>query len=248
MATLGKPQVRERSSSQGNEPTATEDNILKKRHTIAEVGTALIHVLKISKGHSSDNTMDTNPSPKGGVLFKNLRRPSESVDSKSDKTSTSIAAALQRRRSTFRNIACGITSMMKLRSLSTGKVEPLKPKIRYENSYRLGPDTGKHIAISETEKVAGRVLEDMIGEKQYDHIICGRLSIDISNRIKAGIKALNFPRYRIIVQVVISQANGQGLEAASRCLWDSKVDNYSCVTYRNDTVIAMALIYGVYLE
>jgi hypothetical protein len=51
-------------------------------------------------------------------------------------------------------------------------------------------------------------------------------SMELSDAIKAEIKATTSERYKIAVQVHIGAMEGQGLFAASRCLWDEKSDNY----------------------
>ena len=41
------------------------------------------------------------------------------------------------------------------------------------------------------------------------------------------------PRYKIVVQATLGQMKDQGVRVASRCLWDTSVDNYASVTYTN---------------
>jgi hypothetical protein len=43
----------------------------------------------------------------------------------------------------------------------------------------------------------------------------------------------NLPRYKIIVQSTIGQLKDQGVRVASRCLWDTSVDNYAAVNFQN---------------
>ncbi len=44
--------------------------------------------------------------------------------------------------------------------------------------------------------------------------------------------ALNYPRYKVIVQVVLGQNKQQGVRVASRCLWDTDADNFASFTYK----------------
>jgi len=41
------------------------------------------------------------------------------------------------------------------------------------------------------------------------------------------------PRYKIIVQGTLGQMKDQGVRVASRCLWDTSVDNYASTTFSN---------------
>lgn len=243
MATLIN---RERSNSESDVETNSLEALAKKRHTIADVGATLINVLRFQKGTSgSDNT--TNHLSKENVGGLEGQRTSVTIGCKSDTTSTTSSSKF-RRRNTFRGLSNSITGFLRLRTIATKNQKPTKPEVTYENTYKMGPDTGKHIAITQTEQEAGKVLQDVIGETEYNQKTSGAHSVKIANMIKEKVKAMNFPRYRVVVQIVITQVCGQGIETASRCVWDASVDNYSCVTYQNDTTVAMAMIYGVYLE
>lgn len=59
---------------------------------------------------------------------------------------------------------------------------------------------------------------------------------------------LNFPRYKIIVQVVLGENRHQGVRVASRCLWDAASDNYASFTFKSDTLWCTAMVFGVYTE
>jgi hypothetical protein len=112
----------------------------------------------------------------------------------------------------------------------------------------MAPDNGEHIATSKIEIIAQQILEREIGNKTYNSATVGTMTRVISTEIKNKVKELNFQRYRIICQVVITQVEDQGIEATSRCLWDASCDNFAAVSYRNDSIAAIAMIYGVYLE
>jgi hypothetical protein len=60
--------------------------------------------------------------------------------------------------------------------------------------------------------------------------------------------ALNFPRYKIIVQTTVGQQKQQGVRVVSRCLWDVDVDNCSSYTYQSDTLWATVMVFGLYVE
>jgi hypothetical protein len=59
---------------------------------------------------------------------------------------------------------------------------------------------------------------------------------------------MDFPRYKIISNVIIGQCKDQGLETASRAVWDAKNDNFSYVVYKNTSLFAIGLVHGVYFE
>ncbi|CAB1120999.1 unnamed protein product [Ectocarpus sp. CCAP 1310/34] len=69
----------------------------------------------------------------------------------------------------------------------------------------------------------------------------------ICDEIKNGLKEMNLPRYKYVVQVVIGEQRGEGVRMGSRCFWDSETDNVASETYVNDSVFCVATAYAVYL-
>ena len=66
--------------------------------------------------------------------------------------------------------------------------------------------------------------------------------------IKEKTKEFHFDRYKLIVQVYVGQDNEQSVQLASRSLWNTKTDMFAAATYRNNSLYAIALVYGLYLE
>lgn len=66
--------------------------------------------------------------------------------------------------------------------------------------------------------------------------------------VKARVKDLMIPRYKIIVIISIGQIRDQNMRMGSRCLWDETHDNFSSHTFKNSSLFATATVYGVYFE
>ncbi|XP_064626010.1 dynein light chain Tctex-type 5-B-like [Lineus longissimus] len=66
--------------------------------------------------------------------------------------------------------------------------------------------------------------------------------------VKARVKEMMVPRYKIICVVHIGQLDGQGCKITSRCLWDQRYDTCSTYEYRNHSLFAVGTVYGVYSE
>jgi len=103
------------------------------------------------------------------------------------------------------------------------------------------------------KKIAEEVLKKYLGGKDYDEdatkewvvAICdevkrrakGRLKakrriVDrVSNFVYRNTAECNMPRYKLVVQATLGQMKDQGIRVASRCLWDTSVDNYASVNY-----------------
>ncbi|KAF4729330.1 Tctex1 domain-containing protein 2, partial [Perkinsus olseni] len=78
----------------------------------------------------------------------------------------------------------------------------------------------------------------------YDPDVYAALSEAISNDIKDRIADLNIPRYKILVEVIIAEYNGQGIRVSSKCLWDNNTDNLATHTYITDTIMCVGVVYG----
>ena len=70
----------------------------------------------------------------------------------------------------------------------------------------------------------------------------------LSDVIKSRVKEMNFPRYKIICNVVIGQRQHQAIRFASRCLWNSNLVSCASASYENSTLFAIATVYGLYYD
>ncbi|KAF4652392.1 hypothetical protein FOL46_009762 [Perkinsus olseni] len=79
-----------------------------------------------------------------------------------------------------------------------------------------------------------RIDSAVVKYPHYDPDVYAAISDAISNDIKDRIADLNIPRYKILVQVIIAEYNGQGIRISSKCLWDNNMDNLATDTYITD--------------
>lgn len=66
--------------------------------------------------------------------------------------------------------------------------------------------------------------------------------------VKARVKDLMIPRYKIIVMISIGQLAEQNVRMASRCVWDAATDTFSSYAFKNSSLFAVANVYAVYFE
>lgn len=59
---------------------------------------------------------------------------------------------------------------------------------------------------------------------------------------------LNLPRYKLVLQSVIGEVQGQGAFTASRCLWDTEVDNYASYSFKNASIFCVVMVFGIYVD
>ncbi|NXX89588.1 TC1DA protein, partial [Centropus bengalensis] len=92
------------------------------------------------------------------------------------------------------------------------------------------------------------VLETHGKEQPYEPGRCREMARDIAEVIKARVKDLMIPRYKIVVVTYIGQLNEQSMQIGSRCLWDPASDTFSSYVFKNASLFALANVYGVYFE
>ncbi|KAL5016053.1 hypothetical protein ScPMuIL_005642 [Solemya velum] len=120
------------------------------------------------------------------------------------------------------------------------------PAVRLENSYQTSPT--KRFPYAKVKAIIKDVLESYLAEERYEPDLCRQMSKTISEVIKARVKELMVPRYRIICLVHIGQLKGQALRVGSRCLWDSSNDTSSSFEFTNKSLFAVGTVFGVYYE
>ncbi|XP_060065151.1 dynein light chain Tctex-type 5-like [Ylistrum balloti] len=132
------------------------------------------------------------------------------------------------------------------RSLLNSRMSALS--IQKEPTYRMEPKESLKFNFVQVEKIANKVLEDRLCEMKYNPRLCSNMSRLITEEIKDRVKMLKFDRYKIIVIVFIGENKDQGIQIASRCAWDEKVDTFATCNYQNSAIYATATVYGVYNE
>eukprot|EP00904_Undaria_pinnatifida_P013628 jgi/Undpi1/9396/HiC_scaffold_27.g11853.m1 len=115
-------------------------------------------------------------------------------------------------------------------------------------SYITKPGENEKFYPSEVKAIAQKAVQAELQDKQYEGEEAKEWSLNIADTIREGVKTLNVPRYKIVVQVTIGEMKDQGVRVASRCLWDTATDNYASVNFKNQSLWCSAMVFGVYTE
>mmetsp|Transcript_67352 Transcript_67352/g.161486 ORF Transcript_67352/g.161486 Transcript_67352/m.161486 type:complete len:131 (+) Transcript_67352:104-496(+) len=118
----------------------------------------------------------------------------------------------------------------------------------WENTYIMAPKDDEKMLPSKVTEVLERVMNDYLRDKEYSAEDAKIWTLELSNDIKASVKELRIPRYKIIVQVVIGEHGSQGIRVASKCLWDVTSDNWASYTFQNQSLFAVGMVFGCYYE
>ncbi|XP_077981952.1 dynein light chain Tctex-type 5-like [Glandiceps talaboti] len=120
--------------------------------------------------------------------------------------------------------------------------------MKKDNTYKTEPDQDQKFQVHKVRKVIEEVLEHHCEDECYGASSAGMLTRTLTDIIKARVKDLNFERHKIVVHVVVGAVQSQGFEMASRCLWNTGQDNYASATFANNSIFAVATVYGIYFE
>ena len=200
-------------------------------------------------------SIKTDPSDKNDEMFAAWRSRKDSM-AKSDgfgglkpPDAQSLANRRKSRMATFGKGLSDIRRLtMNVRAKSDVSADNLRPQIQKENTYKMVPDEGSGFSVAKVRDAVAKLLEDECTDLTYDQDISSKLTCILAERIKDKVKELGFNRHKIAVNLIVGQVGDQGIEVASRCCWNPATDNYSCVTYKNKTMMVVALIYGMYFE
>lgn len=191
-------------------------------------------------------------------IFAAWKGRKESVNPPAGSMTLRSDGAVGRRKSNLRDInqhlgqlrnVAGLRRMtLSMRAKSDISADLIKPQVKKENTYKMTPDDGTQFSCPKVKQSINSLFEDELSDLDYDHDISSKLACELSEKVKDRMKEMNFMRHKIAVNVMVGQAADQGMEVASRCVWDHKTDNSVCITYRNKNLFVIALIFGVYYE
>lgn len=98
------------------------------------------------------------------------------------------------------------------------------------------------------KRIAEDVLINRLASVSYDPKICRDLTLQISDEVRSQVKLLGFDRYKIVCVTHIGPKMGQSIRVGSMCCWDDKNDNFAECSFINNSLFAVALVFGVYQE
>ena len=118
-----------------------------------------------------------------------------------------------------------------------------------ENSYQMSPTQEEKFDVTKVKQVVDDSLRlFLIKQSAYNPTKCAQISRYISEDVKSRMKTLGFKRYKFVVNVIVGQTKEQGMEFASRCVWNTETDNMATVTRQHKDMYVVVNVYGVYVE
>lgn len=114
-----------------------------------------------------------------------------------------------------------------------------------ENTYKMEPD--KRFSVAEVRAILHQHLQSLETQK-YDAKLCREMAKGMCNSIMSDLKLLGYSRFKFVCSVTIGQNKGQGVRIASRSVWDTNCDQFVSESFKNETLFAVGVVFGVYKE
>uniref|UniRef100_A0A1B6DBX8 Dynein light chain n=1 Tax=Clastoptera arizonana TaxID=38151 RepID=A0A1B6DBX8_9HEMI len=132
---------------------------------------------------------------------------------------------------------------------NTDVTQTTKNKIEaptFMNTYCL--ESKKPFDVEIVEKLLKEVLTRQFDGAVYEPATVMDTCVAVSEEIKSRLTKFDFERYKIVCLVSIIENQMQSVETKVQCLWDSERDRYATFTLKNNHIISMATVFGIYYE
>ncbi|XP_009070088.1 PREDICTED: tctex1 domain-containing protein 1, partial [Acanthisitta chloris] len=106
----------------------------------------------------------------------------------------------------------------------------------------------KRFPVAAVDAILKDVVESSLRERRYEPERCREAAKDIAEVVKARVKDLVLPRYKLVVVTHVGQLGEQSMQIGSRCLWDPVSDTFASYVFKNTSLFAVANVYAVYFE
>ncbi|XP_042312357.1 dynein light chain Tctex-type protein 2B [Sceloporus undulatus] len=114
------------------------------------------------------------------------------------------------------------------------------------HTYSLRPAFLHKFRTATVKDCIHEVLKEQLATVQYSPEEIPILTKFLSETIRDKLKEKGFHRYKMVVQVVIGEQRGEGVNMAARCFWDADTDNYAQDVFINDSLFCVAIAFGCY--
>lgn len=117
-----------------------------------------------------------------------------------------------------------------------------------EPTYQLEPVVKFACFHGRIKTTIHELIVSILRGKTYEPRSCAKDVKYLAERMKMAVKELGLDRYKVIAVVQLGEMKQQGLEVASRSLWDSQRDSFVSTQFQNASLFCIATVFGVYLE
>ncbi|KAF7669575.1 hypothetical protein LDENG_00173810 [Lucifuga dentata] len=98
--------------------------------------------------------------------------------------------------------------------------------------------------VEEVSTIIKESVESIIGGNAYQHSRVNQWTTSVLEQCLSQLGKLGKP-FKYIVNCIIMQKNGAGLQTASSCFWDNSTDGSCTVRWENSSMYCIVSVFGL---
>lgn len=116
------------------------------------------------------------------------------------------------------------------------------------DTYSTRPSYKDKFCPLKAREIMKNIVEPILIEEKYQgRTAVSQHTLDIAESIRNALKDEYTNRYKVMVQVIIGEKQGQGVRMGSKCFWDSDTDNVASYSFMNDYIYCVVIAFASYL-
>lgn len=115
-----------------------------------------------------------------------------------------------------------------------------------QQQLKAGPAFENKFKVLQAKEIIKAQLAESLSKQTYVPEAVSQTVREIVEAIKAKLKEVIPPQYKLIVQVLLGEQRGQGIAMGFRGFWDNDTDNFARETFSNDSIFAVGIAYALY--
>uniref|UniRef100_A0A8R1HQM6 Dynein light chain n=1 Tax=Caenorhabditis japonica TaxID=281687 RepID=A0A8R1HQM6_CAEJA len=116
-----------------------------------------------------------------------------------------------------------------------------------DRNFVLRPTPGQKFRPKAVNGVVQEILHEKLnGLEHYSMEESEKLTNEISVLIRDRLKVLQLPRYKYIVQTMITEQIGHGATTALQCCWDEDCDSYVHQRFVTGSIWCEVLVFAIF--
>ncbi|CAG8506350.1 4593_t:CDS:2 [Ambispora leptoticha] len=132
-------------------------------------------------------------------------------------------------------------------SISSLDFDSRRPSEDIGGGFAIRPSFAKKFNQRVATDIINKILSDRLKDAIYDKDQAPGWAHEIAEEIKKKLLELDLNRYKYVVNVTIMENKGEGARMQCQCYWDSDTDNIAQEVFTNESLICVAVAFGVYL-
>jgi hypothetical protein len=111
---------------------------------------------------------------------------------------------------------------------------------------KSGPTFENRFKTLRAQEIMREALTGALTGQTYVYETATQTADQICQGIRAKLKEILPPQYKLIVQLMLGEHKGQGIALGFRGFWDQDSDDFARETFTNDSMFAIAICYAMY--